>query len=89
MITSSVTACIRGHSCERARPRGQLSTSRPRDLAHELAVALHALAVERRQQQLALRHVALVVEQQHRVVAEHRQQDHVGLAGVEQPRDRR
>ena len=56
------------------------------DLGHQLAVALHPLAVERGQQQLALFHVRALVEQQQRVLAEHRQQDPVGLAGVEHAR---
>ena len=81
-MTSSVTACIRGSSSKRlaARPALDLALGH---LAHELAVALHPLAVERRQHQLALAHVRALVEQQHRVVADQRQQDHVALAGVE------
>jgi hypothetical protein len=57
-----------------------------RNLGHRLLVPAHALAVERRQHQLALRHVGVLVEQQQRVTAEHRQQHHVRLAGMEQPR---
>ena len=57
-----------------------------RDFAHQLAVALHARPVERGQHQLALREMALVVEQQHRVGAEYRQQDAVCLTRVQQPR---
>ena len=53
------------------------------DLGHLLAVALHALAVEGRQQQPALADVRLLVEHQDRVVAEDRAQDLVALAGVE------
>ena len=76
---------MRGHSSS-GSPRGQRAISCPRDLGHQLAVALHPLAVERRQQQLALGHVRLLVEQQHRVRAEHRPEDPVGLAGVQEPR---
>ena len=85
MMTSSVSACMRGCSAN-GSPRGQLAISRSATLAHQLAVALHALAVERRQQQLALAHVLRVVEQQHGVVAERRGAGHVGLAGVEDRR---
>jgi hypothetical protein len=42
--------------------------------------------VEGRQQQLALRHVGAVVEQQHRVRPDDRAQDRVRLAGVQQRR---
>ena len=55
-----------------------------RRLADQLAVAAHPLAVEGRQQQLALLHVRRVVEGQHRVRAERRlEHGRVGLAGVE------
>jgi hypothetical protein len=57
-----------------------------RHVRHRPLVAAHAPAVERGQHQLALRHVGGLVEQQHRVVAEHREQHHVCLAGVEQAR---
>ena len=54
------------------------------DLAHQLAVALDPLAVEGRQQQLALLHVRRVVEGEDRVRAERRLQDRrVRLARVE------
>ncbi len=53
------------------------------DRRHRLAVALHALAVERRQQQLALAQMGLLVEDEDRVLAEDRAQDLVALAGVE------
>ena len=53
------------------------------DLGHLLAVGLHPLAVEGRQQQLALAHVRLLVEDEDAVVAEDRAQDLVALAGVE------
>ena len=59
---------------------------RGRDLGHRLLVAAHALAVEGRQHQLALRHVGALVQQQHRVVPEHRQQHDVRLAGVQHAR---
>ncbi len=62
-------------------PRADLGLG---DLGDQLAVALHALAVEGRQQQLALGQVLLAVEQQHRLVAEHRPQHDVGLARAEQ-----
>ena len=69
-----------------ARPDRERLAGRPaRDLAlgdlpHQLAVALHPLAVEGRQQQLALAQMRRPVEQQHRFAAHHRPQDHVGLA---------
>ena len=53
------------------------------DLADQLAVGLDPLAVERRQQKLALTHVRLVVEGEDRVRPERRLQHRgVGLAGV-------
>jgi hypothetical protein len=61
MITSSVMACIVGQA-ESGSPAGQRSISR-RDVRHRLLVAAHAFAVERRQHQLALRHVSVLVEQ--------------------------
>ena len=78
----------------RLHPRSQLvgGAGRPAldlphgDLGHRLAVALHPLAVERRQQQLALADVRLLVEDQDRVLAEDRAQDLVALAGVEDAR---
>ena len=51
-------------------------------LAHDLAVAVDALAVEGGQHQLALAHVLVAVEQQQRVRPERRAQDLVRLAGV-------
>ena len=45
---------------------------RRRDLVDQLGVAAHALAVERRQQQLALAHVLVAVEGEQRVGAQHR-----------------
>jgi hypothetical protein len=57
-----------------------------RHLGHQRLVSLHPLAVKRRQQQLALLHVRVLVEQQHGVLAEHGQQDPVGLAGVDYAR---
>src|SRR5205085_2547564 len=47
--------------------------------------ALHPLAVQRRQQQLALLHVGFLVQEQQRVLAQDREQDAVPLAGVEHP----
>ena len=78
----------------RLHPRPQLvgGAERPAldlaggDLGHLLLVALHALAVEGRQQQLALADVGLLVEDEDRVLAEDRAQDLVALAGVEDPR---
>jgi hypothetical protein len=67
----------------RARPRGDLALG---DLAHQLPVALHALAVERRQQQLALRQMRVLVEDEHRAAAEHGPQDRVGLARAQHAR---
>ena len=53
-------------------------------LGHHLHVAAHALAVEGREQQLALAHVALLVEREQRVLAERvAERERVGLAGVE------
>jgi len=74
------------------RPRGERPPGGPPldlpggDFRHRLLVAAHALAMERRQHQLALRHVRVVVEQQHGVAAQHRQQHDVRLARVEEPR---
>ena len=81
MITSSVTACIRGRSAN-GSPAGQRLDLLRGHLGHQLLVALHALAVERRQHQPALCHVLGVVEQQHGVRAEHGPQHDVRLAGV-------
>ena len=61
-----------------AGPQRERLTDRPpldlagRDLRDQVAVALHRLAVEGRQQQLALAHVVLAVERQQRELAEHR-----------------
>ena len=85
MITSSVIACMVGHGAHRLARRPALDLAR-RHVGHRLLVAPHPLAVEGRQHQLALRHVGVVVEQQHGVAAEHRQQHHVRLAGMKQPR---
>jgi len=52
------------------------------DLGHELAVALHALAVKGRQQELSLLQVGALVEQQDGMLAEHREQNPVPLTGV-------
>ena len=82
---------------DRLHPRPQLvgRAERPAldlaggDLGHLLLVALHARAVEGRQQQLALADVGLLVEDEDRVLAEHRLEDLVALAGVEDPAGRR
>ena len=79
---------------DRLHPRPQLvrGADRPAldlargDLGHRLAVGLHPLAVEGRQQQLALAHVGLLVEDEDRVLAEDRREDLVALAGVEDAR---
>ena len=78
-ITSSVIACMRRPDRERLaeRPGGDLALG---DLPHHLAVALHALAVERGQQQLALAQVRRPVEQEHRFATDDRAKDRVGLA---------
>ncbi len=55
-----------------------------RHIRHQLAVALHPLAVEGGQHQLTLPQVRAVVEQQHRARAEHRQEDAVRLTRVQQ-----
>ena len=74
----------------RSRPQSERLAHRPardlllRDLAHHVAVALHALTVEGREHQLALAHVLAAVEQQHGVAAHQRlQRCRVRLAGVE------
>ena len=53
-------------------PRGQSATSRSATSAIEVRQQGHALAVERRQHQLALLHVRVLVEQEHRVAAHDR-----------------
>ena len=52
------------------RPAGQLSISARGDLRDHRLVGLHALALERRQQQLALLHVLRFVDAQQRVRSE-------------------
>ena len=83
MMISSVIAWVRGR-------RGNGSSDRPAsdlvlgDLAHQVAVALHPLAVEGGQHQLALAHVLGAVEQQHGVLSHQRlERRRVGLAGVQ------
>ena len=71
---SSVMRWVTGRIA-RASPSGQRSISARAASAHDPLEGAHALAVEGRQQQLALAHVGGVVEQQHRVVAEQRQQE--------------
>src|SRR5262249_24627912 len=53
------------------------------DLAHRVAVRLHALAVEGRHHETALVHVMRAVEQQERMPADDRLERRVGLAGEE------
>ena len=62
------------------RPARELLLGRFR---HEVAVALHPLAVERRQHELALAHVRGTVEQQHGAAADDRPQDRIALARVQ------
>ena len=66
-----------------ARPALDLTLG---DRGHDRLVGLHALAVERRQQQLALTDVPLLVEHQQRAGAEQRLEQLVALAGVEDAR---
>ena len=74
------------------RPQRQRLAPRPardllaRRLLHDLAVALHALAVERREHEPAVDHVLRLVEQQHRARADDRAQDDVRLAGAQEAR---
>ena len=82
-MISSVTACIRGRT-RIGVPLGHRAISALAMSAISVAVALHPRPVERREHQLALRHVLGAVEQQQRVLAEDREQDPVRLAGVEQ-----
>ena len=83
MITARVIRWVWGRIAN-GSPTGQLCHLTPGDLDDQLAVALHPLAVEWRQQQLALAHVRPVVEGQHRVRAERRlEHGRVRLAGVE------
>ena len=77
---------LRGGTDGGGLPQRPALDLRARGLGHHLGVVAHALAVERRQHELALAHVGGVVEEQHRLVPEQRQQDPVGLAGVQQPR---
>ena len=88
MTISSVIRCIAGRVATTSPPRpgGDLRLGGRR---HQLAVGLHPLAVERRQQQLALGHVRAVVEQQDGVRADDRPQDPVRLARVQQLAGRR
>ena len=60
-----------------ARPRGDLALA---DLRDQIFKPLHALAVERRQHQLALLQMLGFVEQQHRALADDRPEDARPLA---------
>ena len=83
MITARVIRWVCGRIAN-GSPTGQLSISRAGHLDDQLAVALDPLAVEGRQQQLALAHVRAVVEGQDRVRPERRlEHGRVRLAGVE------
>ena len=89
MMISSVIACVRGRS-PNGSPTGHSSISRSAISRITLAVALHPLAVERGQHQLALAHVLAPVEQQHRVAAHDRlERRRVRLARVQARRGRR
>ena len=86
MMISSVIAWVRGRR-PNGCPTGQRSISPLRDLLHQVAVALHPLAVERGQHQLALAHVLGAVEQQHRVAPHQRlERSGVRLARVQHVR---
>ena len=62
------------------RPGGHLALGQ---LAHQTRQALHLLAVEGRQKQLALAQVRALVEQDHRVGADDRLEDARALAGMQ------
>ncbi|WP_434427442.1 hypothetical protein [Nannocystis pusilla] len=64
-------------------PRRDRGERPPRGLGHRVAEGPHALAVEGRQQQLALASVRLAGHQEQRVLAEQRDQSG-GAEGVEQ-----
>ena len=68
------------------RPGGDLALGQ---LGHQPREALHPLAVEGRQQQLALAQVRALVEQDHRVRADHRFEDARALARMQHLRRRR
>ena len=63
-----------------AVPAGDLALG---DVGDQVAEPLHPLAVEGRQQQLALLHVRIAVEQDHRVLADERLEHAGALAGME------
>jgi hypothetical protein len=81
-MISSVSRCRRGCSSIGllARPGGDLALGQ---LGHQAGHALHPLAVERGQQQLALLQVRALVEQDHGVPADDRLEDPRALAGVQ------
>ena len=81
-ITSSVSAWKRGCSSIGlpGRPRRCLLVG---DLLHGAGQPLHLLAVEGGQHQLALAEVVALVEQDHRVLADHRLEDARALTGVQ------
>ena len=82
MITARVIRWVWGRRAKGLADRPALHL-RQGDLAHQLPVGLDPLAVEGRQQQLALAHVRLVVEGEDRVRADGRLEDgRVRLAGV-------
>ena len=62
------------------RPAGHLALGH---LGHEPGEALHLLAVEGGQHQLALAQVRPLVEQDHRVLANHRLEDPCALARMQ------
>ena len=65
------------------RPARELALG---ELLHQAGQALHAVAVEGGQQELALLHVRALVEQDHRVRADDRLEQPRALAGVQDVR---
>ena len=86
-MISSVSRCSRPCSAIRS-PRGHECDLALGQLGHQAREALHPLAVEGRQQQLALLQVGRLVEQDHRVAADDRFEDPRPLAGVQDVRGR-
>ncbi len=86
-MISRVKACRGAWSADRLvrRPGVELALGQ---LVDEAGQALHAVAVEGGQQQLALLHVRSLVEQDHRVAADDRLEQACALAGVQDVRRR-
>ena len=80
MITSSVSACMRGWVANGGAARPALDLGR-RELRDQVTVRAHAVAVERRQHQLALAQVRRAVEDEDRVGADERLEEARALAG--------